>query len=239
LSIKRLNEPNVKALAKPPERAVGGIGGHAAPILNEAVDRILRAATKLFAERGYDAVSTREIAAAVGLNVATVNYHVGSKRELYQAIFKRIDELQTEIFLREATALHLDVEFTRPHLIEFVERMVDALVGLALEFPEGPLLRARYWLDLVAGVAPSRDSYSSGLVAAVEAAVERAKRAGIIDATLDLRMLTRAFNWMMVGYFIGAPQPGEPRFDPLDPAELTAFRAYLRRDALGMLGLLP
>ena len=41
----------------------------------------------------------------------------------------------------------------------------------------------------------------------------------------------------MQGYFIGAPLPGERRIDPADPAELAAFRAFLRRYTFTMLGL--
>jgi AcrR family transcriptional regulator len=46
------------------------------PEIEQGIDsqeHILRAATLLFAEHGYHGVSTREIAGAVDLNVATVS----------------------------------------------------------------------------------------------------------------------------------------------------------------------
>lgn len=49
---------------------------------------ILLAAERLFAQRGYHAVSLRDIAAEAGVQVALVGYHYGAKHQLYHAIFE-------------------------------------------------------------------------------------------------------------------------------------------------------
>ena len=49
---------------------------------------ILLAAERLFAERGFHAVSMRDIATEAGVPVALVSYHYGSKQALYRAIFE-------------------------------------------------------------------------------------------------------------------------------------------------------
>jgi AcrR family transcriptional regulator len=54
----------------------------------ETRDRILEAAQKLFAERGFDATSVRDITAEAGCNVAAVNYHFGGKESLYLEAFR-------------------------------------------------------------------------------------------------------------------------------------------------------
>lgn len=46
---------------------------------------IIEAAFPIFAERGLDAVGTREIAQAAGVNQPAINYHFGSKEGLYRA----------------------------------------------------------------------------------------------------------------------------------------------------------
>lgn len=45
--------------------------------------RILRTAGPIFAESGFEATTVREICAAAGVNLASVNYHFGSKETLY------------------------------------------------------------------------------------------------------------------------------------------------------------
>ncbi len=56
-------------------------------------DRILDAAEQLFARHGFYGVSVRDITEAAGVDVALVNYHFGSKRELFTAVFQRRAEL--------------------------------------------------------------------------------------------------------------------------------------------------
>lgn len=51
-------------------------------------DKILLTAETLFAEKGFDGVSVREITARARSNVASVNYYFGSKKGLYLAVFK-------------------------------------------------------------------------------------------------------------------------------------------------------
>src|SRR5690349_5773299 len=51
--------------------------------------RILDAAETLFMEHGFEATSLRLITAAAGVNLAAVNYHFGSKEELFQSVLTR------------------------------------------------------------------------------------------------------------------------------------------------------
>src|SRR5215471_11796867 len=52
-------------------------------------DKILGAAEELFMEHGFEATSLRAITAAARVNLAAVNYHFGSKEELFQAVLSR------------------------------------------------------------------------------------------------------------------------------------------------------
>jgi TetR/AcrR family transcriptional regulator, regulator of cefoperazone and chloramphenicol sensitivity len=52
--------------------------------------RILEAATRLFAERGFRKVTVREICSEAGANVAAVNYHFGDKLGLYAEILRPV-----------------------------------------------------------------------------------------------------------------------------------------------------
>ncbi len=52
-------------------------------------DRLLDAAERLFAQRGYRGTSVREITASAGSNVASVTYHFRGKEGLYHEMFLR------------------------------------------------------------------------------------------------------------------------------------------------------
>lgn len=59
--------------------------------------RILDAAEELFMEHGFEATSLRLITTAAGVNLAAVNYHFGSKEELFQAVLtRRLDPMNQD-----------------------------------------------------------------------------------------------------------------------------------------------
>ncbi len=66
--------------------------------------RVLDAAEALFVEHGFEATSLRAITTAAGVNLAAVNYHFGSKEELFQAVLtRRLDPMnQRRVALLEA-----------------------------------------------------------------------------------------------------------------------------------------
>ena len=59
--------------------------------------RILDAAEQLFMEHGFEATSLRQLTTAASVNLAAVNYHFGSKEELFQAVLtRRLDPMNQE-----------------------------------------------------------------------------------------------------------------------------------------------
>ncbi len=52
-------------------------------------ERILDVAEELFALRGYDGVTLRQIANGAGVDVALASYHFGKKIDLFNAVFQR------------------------------------------------------------------------------------------------------------------------------------------------------
>lgn len=53
----------------------------------EARQQLLHTALRLFAEKGFNKTSTREIAQAAGANIASISYYFGDKAGLYRAAF--------------------------------------------------------------------------------------------------------------------------------------------------------
>jgi len=52
-------------------------------------DKIILAAEKLFSEHGFEQTSLRQITSEADVNLASVNYHFGSKKSLIQAVMAR------------------------------------------------------------------------------------------------------------------------------------------------------
>jgi AcrR family transcriptional regulator len=57
--------------------------------LGDTADRIVSAATRLFADKGYDGTSVKDICDAAGVNIAAINYHFVSKDNLCRHIIQQ------------------------------------------------------------------------------------------------------------------------------------------------------
>ncbi len=52
-------------------------------------ERLLQAATRLFADTGYRGASVRDICNLAGANPGAVSYHFGGKRQLYRSVLRQ------------------------------------------------------------------------------------------------------------------------------------------------------
>ena len=106
-------------------------------------DRILQAAEEVFAERGFNGASTREIAARAGVNISSLHYHWESKETLYLAVFRDVYE-RLERRLQEAI---------RPYIAErrstedVIAASIDGLFAFFTERPTLPRLLLRRVID--------------------------------------------------------------------------------------------
>ena len=132
--------------------------------------RVLRQAERLFARRGYAATSLREVAAASGVRLFTIQHHFGSKARLFEAVMGRWDA--------EVEALVSTVLADAPPGLA-IERVVDALfeffqanrARVALHaraaFGEGPPRRLaqgdRGWVRFITNGAATHGLDSGGL----------------------------------------------------------------------------
>jgi TetR/AcrR family transcriptional regulator len=108
------------------------------PEIASTATRILDVAERLFAERGYAAVSVREIAGQVGLNQASIYNHFPSKQALYEAVLERGLGPLRDLLAQGGMSL------LTPELGDvLIERLVDQLYRT----PHLPKLIAREMLD--------------------------------------------------------------------------------------------
>jgi AcrR family transcriptional regulator len=100
----------------------------------ETRNRLLDEAERLFAERGFEATSVRDITAAAGANLAAVNYHFGGKDKLYREVFRR---RLTAVKEQREAAVHAAAE--RPHvtLEHLVRSFTEAVLAPFVDVREG------------------------------------------------------------------------------------------------------
>src|ERR1700690_2615367 len=88
-------------------------------------DKLMDAAEKLFARRGFYGSSLREITAAAGVDLALVNYHFGSKKQLLIAVIERRGAVLNEERLQRLADARLSAAPGAPS--------TDAVVGAFLD----------------------------------------------------------------------------------------------------------
>ena len=80
-------------------------------------EKILKSAIKLFAQKGYDAVSIREICKNAGCNICMISYYWGGKQELYNGIIENFKELREKLEKKGCTFRSQTDTETVAHLI--------------------------------------------------------------------------------------------------------------------------
>jgi AcrR family transcriptional regulator len=188
-------------------------------------ERILDAATRLFAEKGFDGASTRLIADAAGLNIATVNYHLGGKREVYLAVMKRAAE-------REYLALAETLDGFTP-TAEDLHRLVDRYLDFCVAHPEVAALWLRRWLSEAEDIASLEADLVRPLTNRIVELVRR-----VAAPEVDAEYALWSVIWCVHGFVRGGVLDGEGRRRRGDdPAALRRFRLTLHRLVDGLLEL--
>lgn len=104
--------------------------------------KILSAATKLFAHKGFDAVSVRKICKEANANLCLISYHFGGKQELYNAIIDDLIEKQTRY---ANTFLDFSVNprtLKKPQLSRFLQMEYRQMSQVLQVLTQHKLLRA-------------------------------------------------------------------------------------------------
>ncbi|MEY4617680.1 MAG: hypothetical protein RJB66_2640 [Pseudomonadota bacterium] len=100
--------------------------------------KIKGAAKSLFANKGFDSVTVKEIGLKSRSNPALINYHFGGKKELYYAILEDFTQIG-----RESTRAILKTPQTKHDFIENLNLYIHHLLNRYLQDPELYLLLNR------------------------------------------------------------------------------------------------
>lgn len=115
------------------------------PTFDDRRERLLSAAAKVFAERGYAGTSMRDLARHAGMSLAGIYYYVTAKEELLFQIqkgcFERVSAGAREAVAREALPEARLEAFIRHHVTFFTQHMSEMKVlAHEAESLSGPML---------------------------------------------------------------------------------------------------
>ena len=211
----------------------------------ETRDALIASATHEFAARGFDSVSTREIAARAGANQALIGYHFGGKEGLYLAVFEsmrvqiqsRLDPFIAAIELHLAAPSNASsIRKYRADCLERLLRMLDAMAALFADEASAP------WSQLIVREQqnPSRafdilyEGFMGRVLGALTALVRRIRPDGLDEADAGLLVVTCigqvfAFRTARAGILrhLG--------WRTIGPDQLTAIRRRIRSNVTAML----
>jgi len=114
-------------------------------------ERILDAAEQLFAKRGFEGVTVRQIMSRAGADVALAYYHFKSKRDLFDAVLLRRAQTLNELRLAALTDVEERHRDDPPSVEEIIEAFTRPLLEVLDEKPEE-------WRDYMALVAQVNNS---------------------------------------------------------------------------------
>jgi AcrR family transcriptional regulator len=142
--------------------------------LSPVARHIARAAARLFAARGYDATSVREIVEAAGVAKPTLYYYFRSKEGLASALLT--------VPLSNLVSTLRQVVTTVVEPVRCLEQVIDAQYAFCRDDPDrGRFIYALMFGPLGTEVASELDPFRDSLVSWTEAAVRRLAEAGILS----------------------------------------------------------
>ena len=164
-------------------------------IIQDAKEKLLAAATRLFAEKGFAGVSIRQLAEAAGVNSAQISYYYGGKEGLYEAVLATQYERLLEKF--EAIAdLKAPVEEKIRQYAEVIRLNHTAEQPLMARLIQGELTSPTACMEKVVR------NYTSRIARIVSGIVQQGVEAGEFRQDIPPIFATLALAGMLNFYFI-------------------------------------
>jgi AcrR family transcriptional regulator len=189
---------------------------------------LIAAAAQLFHRKGYDATSTREIAALVGMQPGSPFYHFGNKQDLLLAVM--VEGMKQAIARQSIACARLsDKESARERLRVLIRNQFDVLLGPNSDFIPVMLYE---WRSLSSEqrqtITKLKDAYEAAWIPVLQALHD----AGQLQAPVGLArlMIFGALNWAVQWYQAPNPRsrsqsPSRASLDELTEAAVSLFLA--------------
>jgi AcrR family transcriptional regulator len=148
-------------------------------------ERLIAAATALFAAHGFDGTSVKGVADAAGVNVSLVSYHFGGKEGLYAACLQKFGEDRLAMTQRVLHAPRSQEELV-VRLRMFIEELFDFHVA---DTTRAQMLHRDCEMNVPAAEGVFRNTFMK-IFETYVAFITHAQKVGLVDASLDPMITT-------------------------------------------------
>jgi AcrR family transcriptional regulator len=110
--------------------------------------RLIKVAMSMFAEKGFDGITVRDISTAANVSVGLINHHFGSKEGLRDAVDRYFLGQFEEVLIEERPTAQIDVETGLDTVVEWTEGWIDRHIGdwdLSKAYMRRALLEGSDW----------------------------------------------------------------------------------------------
>lgn len=155
---------------------------------NDKQIQIIEEAEKLFAEKGFNGTSVRDIAKNAEVNLAMISYYFGSKDKLLEAIF---------IYRGESTKLSLEeiLHSTKLTNLEKIDLLIEHYVNRVIEQQAFYKILAR---EMVVNHTPETESIilatKRGNLAIIQQIISEGQKEGTFKKKVDVPLLTSVLS---------------------------------------------
>lgn len=143
-------------------------------------ERLIQAATKLFAQKGFKATTVREIASLADIRESQINHHFGSKEDLFQACLEGLEDSRleyVEVILSQPAQSTADLQ---ARLMMLINGLLEAHLS---KYDQMKML---YFMELTEGVFPEAFQKKwVKLFKDIASFIERSKTTGVIKKEID------------------------------------------------------
>ena len=188
---------------------------------NEKQLQIINTAESLFASKGYDGTSVRDIADEAGINIAMISYYFGSKEKLMQAL---IEERTDQVRLRVERLLNdnslLPFEKISVLIDEYVARVVQKRQFYKIMVCEQMLEKNHVITDLLNGLKRQTSEMINQII-------KDGQKKKVFKKGIDVVLLTNTMVGTVMQTFIN--QEYYKFYNNLNHLSEVEFQSYLQK----------
>ncbi len=169
-------------------------------------DEIIKVSAKLFKEKGYSAITMRDIAKAMNIKAASLYNHIKSKQDLLKIIIISIAE--------EFTIRMQEISSSESTSIEKLQKIISLHIDIAYHYPYRMGVLNNDWMHLEEELEyylELRNSYEDNFRSIVESGIESGE---MIDTNTEIIVFSILSTLRSLYLWI-------PKKEALKPEELT------------------